>query len=367
MRKLTRILFSLIAVFAIVLVVLLLPGTAIATSYTFSPAQNTDTFRAGYTGSAWASTTDYISVGYSTSGYYRMRTGLRFTGVTIPRNATIVSANIRLTAYPATSSQTAVNSVLQGEYSDNPSSFSNYNDFAARPKTSASVYWDSIPVWVSESAYASPDISSIIREIVSRPNWTPGNSIVIFWGDEADRTSHTNATYRIAYSFSASIAKAPTLQVDYIPPAAPVVPQPTPTPPATVLSLADVSNQVTNLSNQVTKLQSQIAGMQSTLGSTTTDKTVASLSTALTQVTQTANTINSGVTNMATKVNQLNESQGKLQADLNNTRAEMKTMSERVATLQSQATTQMVVTGLGLSAVIVVIGVVALFIKRKLL
>lgn len=138
---------------------------------------------------------------------------LRFTSINIPKNAIITSAKLTFTARD-TLSGTAVNSTVKGEAADNPSAITSNANWDARTKTFASVAWNNIPAWTSGSQYDSPDISSIIQEIVNRSGWASGNALLLFWEDNGS----TGGAGRTTQSYEANPAQAALLTITYLPP-----------------------------------------------------------------------------------------------------------------------------------------------------
>ncbi len=52
----------------------------------------------------------------------------------------------------------------------------------SRPKTSASVAWNSIPEWTAHEGgpdERTPNFASVVQEVVGRPGWTSGNAMSI--------------------------------------------------------------------------------------------------------------------------------------------------------------------------------------------
>ena len=139
--------------------------------------------------------------------------GGRFVGVDIPQGATIESAYFNIRARSSDSS-TGVKSKLRGEDSDNAVTFTDYDNYSARPRTSAVVYWDDIPPWTAGVVYTSPNIKTIIQEIVDRPNWVAGNDLVIFW-DDHDGRSDDGTHLRRGCSFEHSSGVSPQLEVTW--------------------------------------------------------------------------------------------------------------------------------------------------------
>jgi len=81
--------------------------------------------------------------------------------------------------------------------------------------TTAMVNWDDIGSWTAESEYDSPDISSVIQEIVNRAGWASGNDLVLFWEDFDGRSSKALNVWRSAHSYDGDTTKAPLLTIDY--------------------------------------------------------------------------------------------------------------------------------------------------------
>lgn len=141
-----------------------------------------------------------------------LEAGMRFTTVPIPNGVTIDSASVSIWA---TGGRFMARTKLRGEDADNPATFSTKGDFDARPRTTAAIDWD-IPnssAWHSpvEQWRQSPDISSVIQEIVDRPGWSSGNALVLFWADDGS-ASNNRAT---GESYDDVPSEAPKLNVTY--------------------------------------------------------------------------------------------------------------------------------------------------------
>ena len=163
-------------------------------------------------------------VGYYTSSYYKYGGGMRFQGITIPQGATITSAHITFYNGGDTLSLNNTDSTFTGEDVDNAATFSTTADYKARRGTvvggannnyltTATVNWDTVPAETIGQYYDSPDIKTIVQEIVNRAGWTSGNSMVMFWDDHADRSTHTANTYR-GYN-SADTGTPPSLYISW--------------------------------------------------------------------------------------------------------------------------------------------------------
>jgi hypothetical protein len=120
--------------------------------------------------------------------------GLRFADVPVPAGVHIENASIEFTARAQDSARTEL--ALYGEASDRPGSFSDANnDVWGRPRTLASVQWVDIPPWLRtapRTRYQTPDLSPIVQEIVDRPGWVSGSSIVYLIEGSGRRTAYAH-------------------------------------------------------------------------------------------------------------------------------------------------------------------------------
>ena len=107
--------------------------------------------------------------------------GLRFQNVEIPPGATITNATITLTSrsnYSGTST-----TQWFGEDNPNPDAFSlDDDDITDRSRiqdggSDLSVTW-TMNSWSYENQYTSPDLTSIVQEMVNNAGWVSGNSMV---------------------------------------------------------------------------------------------------------------------------------------------------------------------------------------------
>ena len=108
--------------------------------------------------------------------------GMRFMDVQIPQAAAVGGAYIQFTVDETTNTNPCT-LTIHAEDEDDAAAFSTAaNDISSRWLTTAYVDW-SPANWtiVAEAgpAQRTPDISPLIQEVVDRPGFTPGNSIVI--------------------------------------------------------------------------------------------------------------------------------------------------------------------------------------------
>jgi len=182
-------------------------------------ASEDDCYVDWHNGAAWvfAFTTLRQMVGYYGSASYKRGGGMRFLNATIPKGATIDTAYLTLQAMDSNAVDT-VNSKISGEAADNPITFSNLADYQARAKTTT-VNWNAIDDWTADADYNSPEIKTIIQEIVNRAGWASGNALVLFWDDHDDLSSHNAQCVRMAKSYNTDTTYCARLHIEYTPPA----------------------------------------------------------------------------------------------------------------------------------------------------
>jgi len=137
---------------------------------------------------------------------------MRFCGLDIPQGASILSATLRICAHPGGLTG-RVTARLRAEAADNPGPFSSSRRINALTLTQAAQdwSWDSTP-WVAHGWYDSPDISSLIQEVVDRPGWAPGNALVI-----AYVAQDFSGIDRLFWAYEGDPAKAVELVIVYQP------------------------------------------------------------------------------------------------------------------------------------------------------
>ena len=105
--------------------------------------------------------------------------GVRFTNLQIPQGATIDAAFIQFTAKDNRSDPSELKITAQA--ADNAPAFTDTpENISSRPQTEASILWN-VPAWYNNQrvdAQKTPDLSSLVQEVVSRDGWQSGNSIV---------------------------------------------------------------------------------------------------------------------------------------------------------------------------------------------
>jgi hypothetical protein len=185
-----------------------------------------------------------VAVGYYNDGVneYTFSFGIRFLGVTIPSGATINSANLSLMAYVNRSS-TTVNAVIHAQQTSNATTFTidefdEVADWNGRSQTTSSVAWSNITAWVSGNTYSTPDIKTLIDELVTDYTGLSASSVVVFVEEDLTSTLDGGVTFveRVINVYDSSTGEDAHLLIDYTAAAA--------TPP-TVATLATSEIQET--------------------------------------------------------------------------------------------------------------------------
>lgn len=140
-------------------------------------------------------------------------TGLRYNGFNVPQGAVIASAFVQFTVDATGFNTDPADFYILIEDNTNPGTYtSDSANISSRKYLPDTVRWN-----VPEGSWATPgergldqrsaDVSSLIQQIVNRPDWVEGNAIALVFGGTGTRE---------AESFATSDA-APTLTVNFIP------------------------------------------------------------------------------------------------------------------------------------------------------
>jgi hypothetical protein len=103
--------------------------------------------------------------------------GLRFTNVQLPKNAAITSAYVTFFEDEAHNDSTAL--TIQGQRLANAPAFSAKSSVTSPARTSVRATWNPVPAWTLplRSPYQTPDLGSIVQEIIGLQNWASGNAM----------------------------------------------------------------------------------------------------------------------------------------------------------------------------------------------
>ena len=134
--------------------------------------------------------------------------GLRFNNLQLPPAAQIISAYLQFQADEATSVPTSL--IIQAQATDNAATFTSTSfGISSRPKTVAEVQWEP-PVWGTKGEAGpnqrTPNLASLLQEIVNRPGWSKGNSLALIV---------TGTGKRVAVAYDGNPGGPPLLRVLY--------------------------------------------------------------------------------------------------------------------------------------------------------
>jgi len=125
----------------------------------------------------------YFSFGQSIWGDI-LHAFIRFPAVAIPKGSIINSAHITLYAYMDISVGSNVNAKVYFNNVDNATAPTNTSEANALALTSA-VVWHNVESWGEEnSAHNTPELKTILQEIVNRSGWSSGNAVMAVIKDD---------------------------------------------------------------------------------------------------------------------------------------------------------------------------------------
>ncbi|MES2630108.1 MAG: T9SS type A sorting domain-containing protein [Bacteroidota bacterium] len=178
---------------------LLLTGFGISaqaqSTFTKKVATGTDDAEEAVTGSVGytigdmdltSSDLEIMSDSTTATSYRKQNIGIRFTGVTIPKNAVITGAFIQF-ATKGDKNATFGNATIKGELVANSATYSATAKISTRPTTAAAVTWagSTSSTWGLSAAgtrgtnQKTPDLKAIIQEIVNQSDWNSGNALSV--------------------------------------------------------------------------------------------------------------------------------------------------------------------------------------------
>ena len=136
--------------------------------------------------------------------------GMRFAGILLGRNADVRRAYVELTVDEVDElSGQGATLTFAAEARAGPAPFQDVPyDLSQRPLTAARSVWRSVPGWTTvEQRFRSPDLAPLIREVITRADWQPGNALVILVSGSGRRT---------AESFDGDSTLAPVLRMEVV-------------------------------------------------------------------------------------------------------------------------------------------------------
>ncbi len=161
-------------------------------------------------GGTWSVSTDgALNIG--NPGAVTRNISLRFTSVNIPNSASISSAKITFTAL-STKSPNITNGIV-GVDEDNTAEFVASPEDTARTRThtSASVSWTGTINETTDSTFDTPDITTIVQEIINRSGWSSGNAMAFWLYDNGS----SSGNYLSVYEYTSGGSKQAILSITY--------------------------------------------------------------------------------------------------------------------------------------------------------
>lgn len=143
-----------------------------------------------------------------------MTTALRFTGLGIPQGATIINAY--LTVYVADGFDQGVDSTawvtVGAEQVDNASQLTSASNHESR-KTNlgTTVQWGPHGGLAQRAAFVSPNLATVVQEIVDRSGWSSGNAMQFFMTPNPSTTSD----FQFMSYWSGNAAYYPRLEISW--------------------------------------------------------------------------------------------------------------------------------------------------------
>jgi len=152
-----------------------------------------------------------LVIGYN-SRKRELATGLRFRNITIPQGATVSNAYVQFTATGNNEGDGGPFEIY-AEDADNSAAFAaTANNISERELTAAVVAWSPPSSWPADSAglgQRTPDISSVIQEVVLRDGWEAANALSIII------VAPQVSGLRRAYSYEGDTNKTAVLHVQF--------------------------------------------------------------------------------------------------------------------------------------------------------
>jgi hypothetical protein len=124
--------------------------------------------------------------------------GVRFPEVAVPKDAVIKSAYITFKAFTSQTDDTC-KARIYAEANANPGAFVSREDTVNKTLTGASVQW-TLPDMEANAPYDTPNIASVVQEVVNLANWSSGNPMLFMLKNDGS----TSAIFKNFFSWDGS-------------------------------------------------------------------------------------------------------------------------------------------------------------------
>jgi len=147
----------------------------------------------------------WLGTGASAAASYA---GLRFTGVSIPQGATIVSAH--LDVHAAATQWNSITFEFAAEAAQNSAALSAASPPSQRVLLAPRVNHASNAQWLADTWYSLDDLTALIQAVVDQGGWAAGNALTLVLHGTGGSWGR-----KFAHGFDANPAQAPRLVVTY--------------------------------------------------------------------------------------------------------------------------------------------------------
>ncbi|MBA7653712.1 hypothetical protein ES703_61569 [subsurface metagenome] len=118
-----------------------------------------------------------------------MDNSLRFNWFTVPAGAVIDQAYVEISARKD-DDHINCHVKIRAELAADPTQIMSVDDFYARPRSAAAVLWHNVPAFKKDEVYRTPDLSTLVQELVDTFPDTRKNIQLFIENDGSDRDSH---------------------------------------------------------------------------------------------------------------------------------------------------------------------------------
>lgn len=140
-------------------------------------------------------------------------TGLRFINIDIPQGATITSATLTLIGYGSGGNPPDIDIYCDSNV-DSPIG-TNSAKLSTRTLTTNKVAWTNPDNFVRDTQYQSPDLSSVVQEMVNKTEWSTGKTLHFIF-DTGGGVGANN--YNTFYSYYQNPSKSARLEINFATP-----------------------------------------------------------------------------------------------------------------------------------------------------
>jgi len=160
-------------------------------------------------GKGFKSTSSDVRMDFNPDSSKRWNSGFRFTNMNIPQGSTIVSAILEI--YVIDPNNDDPNVDIFANDVDDAEDFEDEKDVTSRARTTTSVRWTA--TGTGSGFQSSPNIATVVQEVIDRTGWTSGNALVIL----VDGTSEGKKRFQ-ARAYDGNTTQAAKLNITYTPP-----------------------------------------------------------------------------------------------------------------------------------------------------